>query len=188
MCYPARIYVQATCAPADGAKRHFFKVKVLPSTPAGLSQTARRVLEELSWSGGMSRKKSWEPKPWGAEIGKVGGYFFHKDDGVWLRCFILLGHNRCNEFFSPCNLFGIFSGDISWGCFGRGGRLPKGFPQEPNAGGSSETSEVSQLEMFSLSPLQVVMFCCFFFGGWGWGDIFLVFKNQETLFCLVGSF
>lgn len=57
--------------------------------------------------------------------------------------------------------------------------LPKGFPQEPNAGGSSETSEVSRLEMFPLSPLQVVMFCSFFFGGVGGGEAsFLVVKKN----------
>lgn len=55
MCYQYQYMQQALSA--DGSKPgQLVKVKVLPSTPAGLSQTARRVLEE--WGGGMSHKGS----------------------------------------------------------------------------------------------------------------------------------
>ena len=54
---------------------------------------------------------------------------------------------------------------------------PKGFRQEPNAGGSSETSEVSQLEMFPWSPPSCDVLL-FFFGGVGGGEAsFLVVKK-----------
>lgn len=166
----------------QGESTSIYPCWTFPNGPKGLGGVAGGGNESQRRVDNNQTLGSWK-------LAKVGGYFFPQRWWSQIQTFFFgVGHNWCNEFFSPCNLFGIFSGDISWGCFGRGGRLPKGFPQEPNAGGSSETSEVSQLEMFSLSPLQVVMFCCFFLGVGGWGDIFLVVKNQETLFCLVGSF
>lgn len=152
MCYPAPYLCMmhlALTTTADGSfhldvfsRWKYFHLPLLdfPKRPEGSWRSCRWGDE----SQGELIAKIWELKWQSRRI------FSQR---WWSQMFFLLGHNWCNEFFSPYNLFGIFSGDISWGCFGRGGNpAPKGFPQEPNAGGSSETSEVSQLEMFPLSP------------------------------------
>lgn len=150
-----------------GESTSIYPCWTFPNGPKGLGGVVA-----VGVGGNESQGELIATKPWGAEIGEGRREFFFSQRWWSLTemFFFLVGHNGCDECFSPCNLFGIFSGDISWGCFGRGGNpaRPSGFPQEPNAGGSSETSEVSRLDMFLLSPPSCdVFFCCS-----GWGGIF----------------
>ena len=189
-----RRYVYATCAYHrwwfqttwtffQGESTSIYPCWTFPNGPKGLGGVA---------GGGNESQGELITKTLGSWNGEVGGFSFTKMM-EWLRCFFLLGHNGCDECFSPCNLFGIFSGDISWGMFWKSWALgaQAGSHRSPMQVEVPKPPKCLSWRWDSVeSVLRVAMFCSFFLGGWGWGDIFFscLKTGEKSLFCLVGSF